>query len=306
MERSPSPHLRIRKLPELRSPALIVAVAGWSDAAEVATSAARFLVRGWRAERFADIDPEEFYVFTELRPQVMIAEGAQRRIEWPSNEFFWHRAEGEGRDCVVFIGHEPHLKWRTFVEAVLSQADQIGATLVICLGGLLADVPHSRAVKLTGSATDPHLAERLGRLNVRSSRYEGPTSWLGVLSQACRARKMAAASVWGNVPHYINHAPNPKVTAALLRRLDGLLDLRLDLAPLDEAANTFDQQVADAIARDPEAQAYVRKLEQREDRGEEEPELPSPAPRELPSGEEVVRELEEFLKRRNADEEPSQ
>lgn len=307
MERSPSPHLRIHKRPELRSPAVIVAVAGWSDAAEVATSAARFLVRSWEAERFAEIDPEEFYVFTELRPQVRIAEGAQRRIDWPSNEFFWHRAEGEGRDCVVFVGHEPHLKWRTFVETVLAQVDAISASPVICLGGLLADVPHSRAVKLTGSATDPHLAERLGRLNVRASRYEGPTSWLGVLSQTCRARKIAAASIWGNVPHYINHAPNPKVTAAMLRRLDGLLDLRLDLRALDEAANAFDQQVADAIARDPEAQAYVRKLEQREDRGEEdESELPTAGHRELPSGEEVVRELEEFLKRRNADEEPSQ
>jgi proteasome assembly chaperone (PAC2) family protein len=284
-----------------------VAVAGWSDAAEVATSAARFLVRSWDAERFAEIDPEEFYVFTELRPQVRIAEGTQRRIDWPSNEFFWHRAEGEGRDCVVFIGHEPHLRWRTFVETVLAQVDAISASLVICLGGLLADVPHSRAVKLTGSATDPHLAERLGRLNVRSSRYEGPTSWLGVLSQTCRARKIAAASIWGNVPHYINHAPNPKVTTAMLRRLDGLLDLRLDLRALDDAANAFDQQVADAIARDPEAQAYVRKLEQREDRGEEdESELPTAGHRELPSGEEVVRELEEFLKRRNADEEPSQ
>jgi proteasome assembly chaperone (PAC2) family protein len=284
---------------------MIVALAGWSDAAEVATQAARFLVRAWDADPVAEIDPEEFYVFTELRPHVRIAEGAQRKIDWPENQFFAHRAEGDGRDCLIFIGHEPHLKWRTYVQALMSQAESVGTSLVVCLGGLLADVPHSRAPKLTGSATDPHLAERLGRLNVRSSRYEGPTSMLSVLNQACRGRKLSAASIWGNVPHYIQHGQNPSVTAAMLRRLDGLLDLRLELRELEESASSFEAQVAEAISRDLEAQAYVRKLEQREDHGDdEEPDVSSLGTGDLPSGEEVVRQLEEFLKRRNPDEEP--
>jgi proteasome assembly chaperone (PAC2) family protein len=304
LEPGASPHLRVHKRVELRSPALIVALAGWSDAAEVATQAARFLVRAWDAEPVAEIDPEEFYVFTELRPHVRIAEGAQRKIDWPGNEFFAHRARDDGRDCLIFIGHEPHLKWRTYVQAMMSQAEAVGTSLVVCLGGLLADVPHSRAPKLTGSATDPLLAERLGRLNVRSSRYEGPTSLLSVLNQACRGRKLSAASIWGNVPHYIQHSQNPAVTAAILRRLDNLLDLGLDLRELDESATSFESQVAEAISRDLEAQAYVRKLEQREDQGEdEEPDMPVLGQGDLPSGEEVVRQLEEFLKRRSSEDE---
>lgn len=298
------PHLRIRKKVELRSPALIVALAGWSDAAEVATQAARFLTRTWDAELVADIDPEEFYVFTELRPHVRISEGAQRKIDWPSNEFFAHRADGDGRDCLIFIGHEPHLKWRTYVQSLMAQAEAVGTSLVVCLGGLLADVPHSRKPKLTGSATDPQLAERLGRLNVRSSRYEGPTSLLSVLNQACRGRKLSAASIWGNVPHYIQHSQNPAVTAAMLQQLDGLLELGLDLDELEDSARAFESQVAEAISRDQEAQAYVRKLEQREDQGDdEEPDLANIGQGDLPSGEEVVRQLEEFLKRRSSEEE---
>jgi len=294
--------LRVHERPELRTPTLITAFYGWNDANEVATQAARFLVRSWDAIRFADIDPEEFFVFSEQRPNVRIVEGSQRQIDWPVNEFYYRRG-GEGRrDCVVLVGTEPNLRWKTYVEILMSQIEALGVNQVVTLGGLLADVPHSRPPRLTGSATDPRLVERLGRLNVRSSRYEGPTGIVGVFGQSCKAKGIAQLSLWGNVPHYIRSTPNPRVTVAMLRRLDALLDLDVDLGDLEEQAVRFDAEVAEAITRDPEAQSYVRKLEERDDRGGDFEDLPSPlggSGPELPSGEEVVRELEEFLRRQN-------
>jgi proteasome assembly chaperone (PAC2) family protein len=302
---STSPYLRIRQTPKLKNPAFITAFAGWNDAAEVATSAIQQLVRQWDAPRLAEVDPEEFFVFTEQRPVVHLDEAAQRKIDWPTNELYYRQAPDGGRDCILLVGTEPSLRWRTFVDTVLTYVTDLGANLIVQLGGLLADVPHSRAPKLTGSATDPYYAERLGRVNVRSSRYEGPTGIVGVMGQECRARGISSVSLWGNVPHYIGSTPNPKVTAAMLRRLDALLDLNLDLAELDESTAQFEVQVAEALSRDPEAQAYVRQLEAREegDEDDEEPELPTTRP-DLPSGAEVVRELEEFLKRRGSEDEP--
>ena len=294
--------LRVHETPELRSPTLIAAFSGWNDAREVATQAVQFLVRSWGALRCADLDPEEYFVFSDQRPTVHIVEGSQRKIEWPVNEFYYRRGRGEGRDYVLLVGTEPNLRWRTFVDTLLGHITTLGVKQIVTLGGLLADVPHSRPPRLTGSATDPRLAEKLGRLNVRSSRYEGPTGIVGVLGQACRQRNISSLSLWGNVPHYIQSSPNPRVTVAMLRRLDGLLDLDVDLADLEEAAVRFDAEVADAIGRDPEARAYVRKLEERADRGldfddDEEPPTSPKAATDLPTGEEVVRELEEFLRR---------
>ena len=297
-----SPYLRVNATPRLKTPAFITAFSGWNDAAEVATQAVRFLVRSWDAPRLADVDPEEFFVFTEQRPVVHLDEAAQRRIDWPGNELYYRKAPDGGRDCILLIGTEPSLRWRTFVDVVLNYVGDLGSDLIVQLGGLLADVPHSRAPRLTGSATDPYYAERLGRVNVRSSRYEGPTGIVGVMGQECRRRGISSVSLWGNVPHYIGSTANPKVTAAMLRRLDALLDLNLDLAELDRSTQTFETQVADALAQDPEAQAYVRQLEAREEDEGEEVDLPPTRAQELPSGEEVVRELEEFLKRRTEDE----
>jgi proteasome assembly chaperone (PAC2) family protein len=296
-----SPYLRIRETPALETPTLILAFAGWNDAAEVATTAIRFLVRRLDARPLGNFDPEEFFVFTDTRPVVHLDEAQQRKIDWPTNDLYYRRGVGTGRDCLLLVGTEPNLRWRTFVDTLLGYAQSLDTKLIVSLGGLLADVPHSRPPKLTGSATDPQLAERLGRNNVRSSRYEGPTGILGVLGQECRARGIPSLSIWGNVPHYIGSTPNPKVSQAILRRLDGLLDLGLELGELDESVVQFEAQVAEALLRDPEAQAYVRQLEAREGDDEEtEPDLPpGRGPTDLPSGEEVVRHLEEFLKRRS-------
>jgi len=290
---------RRRRAPDLREPTMLVALSGWNDAAEVATYSLRFIAEALHVEPYADVDPETFFVFTELRPTVRIAEGNQRRIEWPANTFLCRESRGSGRDLILVIGTEPHLRWRVFVDTILNQIDEFRVPLLVTVGGLLADVPHTRSVRLTGGATEPRLAERLGRLNVRSSRYEGPTGVLGILGQAARARELPSVSLWGNVPHYINHTPNPKVARAMLRRLDTLLDLGLDLTPLEESVLDFERQVGEAIARDKDAQAYVRQLEDRDDAPPLEEAAGSPEPlADLPSGEEVVRSLEEFLRRR--------
>jgi proteasome assembly chaperone (PAC2) family protein len=294
--------------PELRAPVLLMAFAGWNDAAEVATGALRFLVRKWGAEECAEIEPEDFYVFTETRPQVRIVDSAQRRITWPQNRFYHARPPGSDRDFLILIGTEPQLRWKTFTGLVLDYARSFDANLVLMLGGLLADVLHSRPPVLTGAIGDPELAPRLAHLGLQRSRYEGPTGILGVFGDACRVRNLVSGSLWGNVPHYISSMSNPPITAALLRAVAELFDVSLDLGELDRSATRFNAQVSKAIADDADVAAYVRRLEERERRALSAPrppaELPAPAP-ELPNAEQIVRELEEFLRRKGkADEDP--
>lgn len=297
-------HVHSYEHPALREPVLIAAFAGWNDAAEVATSSVRLIVRQLAGRRFAAIDPEEFYVFTETRPQVRIVGGSQRRIDWPANDFYYVRPPGGSRDCVLLLGIEPQLRWKTFSKAVLGVAREAGVGLLVTLGGLLADVPHTLPPHLTGSATSADLQKRLRGLHSRGSRYEGPTGILGVLSAAARDEGLPTASIWGNVPHYISATANPRVCSAILRELGNLLDLSLDLTDLERQADLFDAQVSQAIAQNPEVAAYVRQLEQRErdrDRPSDEEGAPSPRP-ELPSSETLIKELEDFLKRRRTDE----
>lgn len=304
-ERGPErPHQYVRyyERPELRDPVLIAAFAGWNDAAEVATSAARFLVRQWAGRRFASVDAEEFYVFTETRPHVQVVGRSQRRINWPANDFYYvHPSDGE-RDLIVLIGVEPQLKWATFARATLGVARDLGATLLLTLGGLLADVPHTRPPRLTGSATSPQLQTRMRELRVRGSRYEGPTGILGVLGAAAQDAGLPSASIWGNVPHYISATANPRVSLAILRQVARLLDLTLDLDDLARRADAFDEQVSQAIAQNPEVAEYVRRLEQREPGGaiNQQEEKPAP-PSDLPSSDALIKELEDFLKRQQSD-----
>jgi proteasome assembly chaperone (PAC2) family protein len=287
--------------PELRDPVLLTAFAGWNDAAEVATGALRFLIRHLNAEPCAEIDPEEFFVFTETRPQVRIVDNVQRRITWPQNQFYFAKPPGATRDLLILVGAEPHLRWKTFTKLVLDYAVDRGVGLVVSLGGLLADVLHSRSPVLTGSVGDPALARRIARLGLRGSRYEGPTGIVGVLGAAGRERGLANGSVWGNVPHYIGSMSNPSVTGALVRCVADLFDFRVDLAELERSAVRFNAQVARAIAEDSDVAAYVRQLEERDksEPSEANPagDAPSP-PAELPNADVLVQELEEFFRKR--------
>lgn len=288
--------LRYLEEPQLRDPTLVTSFAGWNDAAEAATGAVRYLVRKWAAHKFAEIDPEEFYDFTETRPQVRLTRGNERRIRWPANDFFYHSDPDQPRDLILLRGVEPQLRWRTYCSTLLELCKKMNVTGVVLLGGLIADVPHTRPVRVSGTSSDPQFLDRLSSLRVGGSRYEGPTGIVGVLTDRLRREGMPCASLWATVPHYISTA-NPRASQALLQRLDTLLDLRAPLRDLEREAAEFDSQVSQAVARDPDVAAYVRQLEESD---AAEPAAPADHP-ELPTGESVVRELEEFLRRSRGD-----
>jgi proteasome assembly chaperone (PAC2) family protein len=288
--------LIIEQLPTLRQPILILAFSGWNDAGEAATSAAQFLCSRLDAEKFASLNPEEFYNFAELRPRVRLVKGLQREIVWPANEFFYVQDPSLVQDLVIGVGIEPHLKWKTYITALLDLARQCQVSMVLTLGALLAEVVYSRPVRITGSSTD---AELSARLHLGTSRYEGPTGIVGVLNDACRREGLPAVSLWANVPHYLSNTPNPKAMYALVRRVLGMLDHPLDLRDVETAVSDFEAKVAEVIANNPAVASYVRQLEEREpDDGDE----ASPSRgSELPSGDQLVQELEQFLRQQRRD-----
>jgi proteasome assembly chaperone (PAC2) family protein len=253
--------LTIEELPTLTTPALVVAFAGWNDAGGAATHAAQFLVNRMQARRFASLDPEEFYNFSELRPQVRLREGLYREVIWPANEFYYSRSAIPQRSLVFGIGIEPHLRWKTYASTILELAQQCGVNLVITLGALLADVAYSRPVRVAGFSSDPALS---AQLQLTSSRYEGPTGMVGVLNDACRRAGVASLSFWANVPHYISASPNPKAALALVGRLASFLNFTIDTTELRAAAADFDVKIARAVAENPEMASYVRQLEARD------------------------------------------
>lgn len=292
---STDPLVMFEKPDGLRQPILIMAFSGWNDAAESATTAARFLGQAWPSRPLASIDPEEFYHFGLSRPYVRFKSESrnEREIVWPSTDFSISRLPSVDRDLIVGVAIEPHLKWRTYCGAVLELARRSGASLVLTLGALLAEVPHTRPVKLVGGAHDPELAAVLG---IRPSRYEGPTGIIGVLSTLCREEGVPAASLWANVPHYVSGVENPKAALALVRRVLTLLGTEADLSELVEATRQFEGNLDEVVGQNAKIAEYVRTLERKlpED---EEAERPVPGSSdELPPSADLVAEIEQFLR----------
>jgi len=287
--------LKMRSRPEgLRRPILIMAFGGWNDAAESATTAVRYLGTSFHAEKFAEIDPEEFYHFGLSRPYVRFKPGSEteRELTWPTTEFSLARATNLARDVIVGVAIEPHLHWKAYCSQVLDLARSCEVGLVLTLGALLAEVPHTRPVRLSGSASDPEVGAQLG---VRPTRYEGPTGIVGVLNIACREQGFATASLWANVPHYISGIENPKATLALVRRVAPLLGATIDTTDLEEAGKQFDNNLKEIVAQNNKIANYVKKLESR-DTEEEETAPAAPAKSDLPPASELVAEIEQFLR----------
>lgn len=278
-------------VPTLNRPMLVLAFAGWNDAGGSATFAAKFLSQRLGAHKFASLDPETLYNFVEQRPQVRLRNG-EREILWPANEFSYARDTRLVQDVIIGMGVEPHLRWRAYIESILRVVQECHVELVVTLGALLADVAYSRPVRLTGTASDPELARRL---HLSMSRYEGPTGIVGTLHDACRRQGLPAISIWANVPHYIAASPNIKAALVLVRRVFTLLDFSADLSDLESASNDFDRRVANVLASDAKIAEYVRRLEERDEDDDDEEEYPGNTDA-LPSGEDLVRELEEFLR----------
>ena len=289
-------YLELEEVPALREPVIVMAFAGWNDAGEAATTAVRFLGERWSARRFGHIDPEEFFDFTSARPVIRLGPGVQRELEWPSNAFYYHADPALRRDVVLLLGTEPHLRWRSFTSAVLEVMQRTGASVLLSLGAFLGDAPHSRPVPLTGFATEPRLAERLAELNFVASRYEGPTGIIGAIHDACRREGLPSASLWASVSHYLGTTVNPKAAAALQRNVNALLDLDVDLQGLDQATARFEAEVARAISANAELGAYIQELERRYDAASEEERRAAASGADLPTGETVIRGVEEYLR----------
>jgi predicted ATP-grasp superfamily ATP-dependent carboligase len=287
-----SGELKIERRPEVERPVLIAAFRGWNDGAQGASLAGGYLAKTWNAEKFASIDPEDFYDFQATRPMVSLVDGITRRIDWPDNDFYHASPEGLGRGALLLLGVEPNLRWRRFSSLIVDLALEHKVEMVVTMGALLADVPHTRPAPVTGTASDPELVERLG---LQVSRYEGPTGIVGVLHDACREAEIPSVSLWAAVPHYVSLAPSPRAALALCEGLGDLLEARIDTTELEEAVDAYTQRVTEAVSTDEDTAEYVQELERRSEMIDES---------DLPTGDSLAAELTRFLRERDEEDTP--
>ena len=281
--------LAYQSRPQLRRPILVVAFEGWSDAGDAATSSVAYLNSQWDATAFADIDPEDFFDFQAHRPLVKLNEAEIREIVWPSTRFAHATVPGSDRDVVLLSGVEPSMRWATFTSLVLDVARTVEAELVVGLGALLAGRPHTRPIRVTGTATTPTLGARFG---LATPRYEGPTGIIGVLMDACRRADLDAVTLWAWVPHYLQGTPSPSASLSLLQRLSALLDIPIDLSDLEERTRSHSSRVEEAVRSDPDVAATVEELERQADAEDID---------EMPSADDLAAEVERFLRNQRPD-----
>ena len=285
--------MEIHQVPALRSPVMVIAFSGWNDAGEAATGAASHLLASWIEsdsdvvpELIADVDVEEFYDFQVNRPTVCIDESSIRSLTWPGTQIFGLRTPELDHDFVVVRGVEPSMKWKTFAGDILDLADDLEIDMVITLGSMLADTPHTRPITVSGSGAHPEIAQRLG---VEISKYEGPTGILGVIQDACVRRGIDAVSLWAAIPHYASGSPSPKAILALINALEDFLEITLPQGELVNESREWEIEVSEMAKEDSDVAEYVKALEESKDAAE----LPEV------SGESIARELERFLRRQS-------
>jgi proteasome assembly chaperone (PAC2) family protein len=276
--------------PALRRPVLVAAFHGWNDAGDAASAALEFIRTRQETVEMANIDPEEFVDFTTIRPQVKLVDGRTREIMWPDATLSGARIPGAEGDLVILQGVEPSMRWRRYCKTVIEAARALDVRMVITLGALLADVPHTRPVSVTGIASDASLVDRLG---FDGTSYEGPTGITGVLHHECAAAGLPAVSLWASVPHYVAAAPNPKVALALVRAFEGTAGVVVDASELESAAEEYERQVSKAVASDPDVKEFVERLETAMDEVTEER-----PPVNIPSAESIASDFQRFLRQR--------
>jgi len=284
-----TPHVQPADSPAggpLRSPIMIAAFEGWNDAGDAATSALEQLSLAWDASPLTELDPEGFYDFQVSRPTVRLIDGVTRTIDWPTTRLAVCRLPTAPNDVILVHGIEPNFRWKAFCTELLDIALTQNVGMVITLGALLADVPHTRPVQVSGAAHDLSTAERLGLAN---SRYEGPTGISGVFQDACIQAGIPGLSFWASVPHYVSQAPSPKATLALLHRVEEILDVEVPLGGLPEQADEWEVEVSQIAAEDDEISEYITALEERDEADE---------PLQPASGESIAAEFERYLRRR--------
>ena len=272
---------------------MVIAFSGWNDAAEGASGAIEHLLAAWKEkdddvvpQLIADVDAEEFYDFQEHRPQVAIDDSSIRSITWPGTQVFGLVIPQMERDIVIVIGAEPSMRWKRFTSDLLDLADDLEVSLVITLGSLLSDSPHTRPITVTGTGAHPNIADRLG---VSVSKYEGPTGILGILQDGCMRRGIDAISLWAAVPHYASNAPSPKASLALINSLEDFLDISIPPGSLQIDSDEWEKSVDELAAEDSDVAEYVKALEQSKDAAE----LPEV------SGDVIAKEFERYLRRQS-------
>jgi len=287
--------MEIHQIPLLRNPVMIVAFSGWNDAAEAASGAVEHLLSGWRdksdevvPELIADVDSEDFYDFQVNRPQVSIDDSEIRSITWPTTQVFGLAIPSMQRDLVIVTGVEPSMRWKNFTADLLDLADDLEVSLVMTLGSLLADTPHSRPITVTGTGAHPSIASRLG---VSVSKYEGPTGILGIIQDGCMRRGIDAISLWAAVPHYAASSPSPKATLALINTIEEFLDISIPMSDLPERSDAWEKEVDELASEDSDVAEYVKALEESKDAAE----LPDV------SGDSIAKEFERYLRRHQED-----
>jgi proteasome assembly chaperone (PAC2) family protein len=274
---------------------MIMAFSGWNDAAEAASGAVEHLLSGWRdknddvlPELIAEVESEDYYDFQVNRPVVSIDDSEIRSITWPSTQVFGMAIPSMTRDLVIVTGVEPSMKWKSFTSDLLDLSDDLEVSLIVSLGSLLADTPHTRPITVTGTGAHPTIANRLG---VSVSKYEGPTGILGIIQDGCMRRGIDAISLWAAVPHYAGNAPSPKATLALINTLEEFLNIKIPLADLPDRADAWEREVNDLASDDSEIADYVKALEESKDAAE----LPEV------SGDTIAKEFERYLRRQQED-----
>lgn len=280
--------IEMEDVPDLVSPVVIAAFEGWNDAADAASAVVDHLMEVWGARVVGRVDPEDFYDFQMNRPVVGTDERGHRTMTWPTTLIAVASPPGMDRDVILVRGLEPNLRWRQFCAELLAACDDLGGELVITLGALLADAPHTRPIPVTGTATEPDLVDRLA---LEHSTYEGPTGIVGVFQDACSLLDIPAVSYWAAVPHYVAQPPCPKATLALVGQLEHLLEAGIPLQDLPEEARAWERGVDELADEEEDIADYVRALEETRDTAD----LPEA------SGEAIAREFERYLKRRNID-----
>ena len=291
-------YINLERRPELDRPILIAGFSGWNDAAEAASVAVDSISESWGAERFGAFDGEEFFDYQSTRPQIKLIDGVTRTVEWPENVLSAtaiNLPQLGGRSAILLSGPEPNFRWRTFCDAVVEAAKEFDASLVVTLGALLADVPHSRPVAVAANSQNPSLTEKLG---LSSSGYEGPTGITGVLHRVCADAGIPSVSFWASVPHYLPSVPSAPAALALLGGLATLLDVEVDTSGLESTAGDYQDQISTAVKQDSDLASYVQMLEERYDS------QAADDPRNLPSGDDLAQELESFLRDRPQEDPP--
>ena len=281
-------YLIISEFPEQPVERMVVAFRGWPDAGDAATATLNYLLTTFDAEKFAEIDPEEFFNFAQERPRSTRSKDGARHLQWPANEFYLWRGNRDTPPAALYLGTEPHLRWRTFSSLVAEVARRCGVKSVVHIGALLDAVPHTRAIRFTGTSTNRDVQASFDRGNIRTSNYQGPSGITLPISESLAARGISYTSLWGHVSHYLHASPNFRVSLGLARYLSELLAMPIDLGKLYNMADAFDREVEKVIAEDEQLGKYIATLEERYDDANESREMPNPA--------DLVKELEQFLR----------